>query len=222
MSERPVLFDQAAYRIWLEQPTTAPDGAETSKYDAIPDLAVGWQRHEGQGGWLAEVVLGALRDDAGQQVWTYGPGVSGLRLWATEAPDTGADGGVVAEVTVDGVPLSLGHLADNELVSTGWDLMPGYEAAELALAELAERASAAAAHHRRSYPVGDLFGFWWGPLSGNEIDQALTTMVDVVNGDTDLSGPQLAVIDRVLALRTAADDAEITDDAEIVEGEIVD
>jgi hypothetical protein len=222
MTERPVLFDQTAYQAWLEQSTTGPGGAENSKYDTVPDLAVAWQRHEGQGGWLAEVVLDALHHDAGQQVWQYGPGISGLRLWATESPESGADGGVTAEVTADGVPLSLGHIPAGELIHTDVDLLPGYEAAGLALAELAARATTAVDNFRRgSALLGNQFGDWWGSMTSDDVNTAMHMLVAiVVDGSTaaDMSEPQLAVIDQVLALRTEALEAEIV----IVDGEIVD
>lgn len=209
-------FDQTAFRAWLEQPTTTPEG-EISKYDAVPDLATGWQRHDGQGGWLATAVLDALAGDAGQAVWAYGPGVSGLTLWATESPESGADGGVVAEVTVEGVRMSLGYVSADELVATEQDVLPGYEAAELALTALAERVNLAVDAYRSGTaggtPVGELWGGEFGPLTGTEIRAALVTLAELFSGvDTaDLSELQINVTNKVLALwrEHTAVDAEI-------------
>jgi hypothetical protein len=210
-------FDQTAFRSWLEQPTTTPDG-EISKYDAVPDLATGWQRHDGQGGWLATVVLDALAGDAGQTVWTYGPGVSGLKLWATESPEPGADGGVTAEVTFDGVPLSLGHIPADELVATEQDVLPGYEAAELALGVLAERVSRTVEHYLRTTvgdaaPVGELWAGPFGSLTGNEVRLALCGLAELFNGvePGDFDGPQLAAVNKVVGawMEGTAVDAEI-------------
>jgi hypothetical protein len=219
MTERPVLFDQAAYRSWLQQPSITADG-QFSKYDAVPDLDAGWQRHDGQGGWLATVVLDALAGDKAEQartVWVYGPGVSGLTLWATDSLGSGADGGVTAEVTVDGVPLSLGRIPADELVATDQDLLPGYEAAQLALTELAERVNSVVDHYRasRPAPVGDLWGGEFGSLTGVEVRAALVTLAELFSGVdvADLSELQIEVTDKVLALwrETDAVDGEIVD-----------
>lgn len=215
MTERAVLFDQTAYRAWLEQPTETPQGESISKYDAVPDLATGWQRHDGQGGWLASAVLDALAAEIGQRVWVYGPGVSRLMLWPTEAPESGPDGGVTAEVTVDGVRLSLGHIPAYQLIRTDQDLLPGYEAAELALGVLAERVDEAATCFRQVHAVGDLWGGMFGALTGAEVQTALVTLAELFNSVdvADLSEPQITVVDKVLALwrESTAVDAELVD-----------
>jgi hypothetical protein len=197
-----VLFDQVAYKAWLGQPTKTPEG-ECSKYDAIPELGDGWQRHDGNGGWLASVVLEALRNEP--QVWSYGEGVGDLKVWPTEAPESGPDGGLTGEITVNGVPLSLGHIPADELIPTDQDMLPAYEAAELALATLSDRIDVAYRQLHRSgagRPMGDLFIGPYGPLTGADIQVALTTLAELFDTGSleTLSEPQLAMADRVLAL----------------------
>lgn len=210
MTEHAVLFDQTAFRVWLQQPSTKTPAA-------VDVLADGWQRHDGQGGWLATVVLDALHDEH-ETTWVYGPGVSDLKLWVTEAPESGPDGGVTAEVLVDGVRLSLGHIPADELIATEQDLLPGYEAAELALAELAERVNLAADAFRQSgaAPVGEFWGGEFGALTGVEVRAALISLAELFSGVDvdDLSGPQLAVTNKVIALwrESTVVDAEIVED----------
>ncbi len=130
-----VTFDQAAYRTWLTEPADLGDGEAASRYDAVPQLATAYQRHDGDAGWLTEQTLDHLRATA---VWTYGPGVSDVQVWTTAGVESPTDG-ISGEVTVDGFVLSLGRLTEQELVPTEHDVLPGYEAAEHGLTALAER-----------------------------------------------------------------------------------
>lgn len=146
-----VTFDRSAFRTWLDAPyNPAVDGSPANR-DAAAGVSTAFQRLDGEGGQLAEMVLDALPKDESSP-WQYGPAVSGLRVWATAGPEGAPDGGLVGEVIVDGAGLSLGFVPAVELVSVDEHaVVPGYEAAELALTVLADRVNRAAAWFRSMY-----------------------------------------------------------------------
>ena len=132
-----VTFDQPTFRAWL---TATSQDSDYSNKEAVEVLATGYQQDSGDAGWLIEGALFAVRDaklgDA--SIWSYGPGVGAVRVWPVADPEAGQDG-IFGEVIADGVVLSLGHVTDRDLVRVEAPMMAGYEAAEVALAGLADR-----------------------------------------------------------------------------------
>lgn len=152
-----VAFDRAAYQAWLNAPSK--DNPEVTNCAASQVLSTAWQRDGGEGGWLLEAALTDIRDLDGtltgnRRPWAHGPGVTGVRVWAIADPEGAATGGVTGEVVVNGVPLSLGDIGEGDLVPAVHDVLPGDEAAELALTALAERVNEVAAHFRSRTQVG--------------------------------------------------------------------
>jgi hypothetical protein len=145
-----VTFCWASFRCWKD---FQPEGEGTpSNQEKSELLSAAYQRLDGEAGWILETTLSALHEpvpaDKLMPAWQYFPGVSDCRVWSTAAAEGGPDGGVVGEVTVDGVRLSLGRLTVDDLITSEDAVMPGWEAAELALFNLAERVNEVAAAFR--------------------------------------------------------------------------
>ena len=150
---KPVTFDKAAFEAWLDAPSELTDpGAERNR-DAHPYAGAAWQRAEGATGWMLEALLSDLTSDAlpGEvRCWRYAGGVTAVRVWAIADPESDVAGDIAGEVVVDGVPLSLGAIVDGDLVVTEHDVLPGYEAAGMALEVLADRVNDAVWHYRKA------------------------------------------------------------------------
>lgn len=151
-----VTFNQPAFRTWVNL-HSRDGGPGAGTYSEV--FTTGYQRNSGEAGWLVEAALACARDSVladGTAVWSYGPGVGAVRVWAIADPE-GGQNGIVGEVIADNVVLSLGHIPDNELVRVETPMLPGYEAAELALAGLADRVVAVVEQFRAAVrAVGDV------------------------------------------------------------------
>ncbi len=219
---RAVTFDPAQFRVWLDTPADSTDPQSPSVRDD-GYLGSAWQRAAGETGWMLESLLSDLmdsNDEAAVKAWAYGAGVDALRVWAVAEPEEGATGGVAGEVVVSGMPLSLGHISERDLVDSEHDVLPGWEAAELMLAELARRADTAVRWYLRvtQLPPG------FEGLDAVQIELALQVLAKVWqfsrNGGTPkhvtVTGEQHAAADAVLATVEAVVAA-----APVVDGEIV-
>ncbi len=210
-----VVFDWTAFRAWLDLvQLNNVDGRRNR--DAVEAFATGYQPGSGEAGWLIEAALDAVRDATvgeGVDVWSTVAGVDQVRVWTVADPE-GGESGIAGEIVVDGVPLSLGLIADNDLIRTEEPMLPGYEAAEIALAALAERANEAVAHYVASRML-------FGVISPGEAEQALEAFVEFYQrGDGDLavlSGPQKDLAERVSVIVERA-----LAGGDVVDGEIVD
>lgn len=216
MTEQAVTFDPNAFRVWLDTPAgTTEAGSETNR-EGNPFLRTGYQRLDGEAGWMVENVLHQLHTTRSRPhpsvgpAWAYGEGVSEVRVWATACPEGGPDGGLAGQVTVDGAPLAIARMADKELVPPLYDLLPGYEAAEHALTALAERVNEIVSRYRPTHrPAGPL-----GELDADDVECALRTLAEyhLESGEPDLSIRQQEVADKVVGLLAADDDDEDDDD----------
>lgn len=223
-SNSAVTFDVEAFAGWLDGPSSPGTAAQPNR-DAYPLLATAYQRNDGTSGWLVEQVLDALRTAPqadGSPVWAYGLGVTDVRVWATAGVEDGADGGLVGEVAVDGVILSLGRLADADLVPDA-EVIPGYEAAAHALSALADQVNAAAAALRtgRPAPAGD---WMFGELSTADVEAALITLAEYVENCETPDVLSIRQMEVALQVRQIAGGLGVgTDDEdEVVDAEIVD
>lgn len=200
-----VAFDAEKFRAWLDTST----GNGTIR-DTEP-LSIAYQHLDGDSGWLVETVLHMLHNTAwhGKSGWTYGDGVTQVKVWATAAAEGGPDGGLTGEVIVDGMPLSLGRMTERELIPAEHDTLPGYEAAEYALTAIAEQVNNVAARARALRPAG-VIGF-----SRDDVECALLTLVEYRNSAPtlpDLSKKQVDVVKRV---------EEWAQDEDVIDGEVV-
>ncbi len=220
---RAVTFDPAAFQVWLDQPEALGDPASGTFRDNNGYLSSAWQRGAGETGWMLESLLSSplSREIPGAgQAWKHGEDVSSIQVWAVAEPEEGATGGVVAEIVVDRLALSLGYLHESDLVDSPHDTLPGYEAAALMLAALAARVNEAADWCRRvvELPAGE--------LTAEQITLALQVLAKVWqfsrNGVTPkhvtVTGEQHAAADAVMELVAAAERRSDVIDAEIVEG----
>lgn len=132
-----VTFNPEAFAAWLDAPIHPREGTETHK-DVSPLLRTAYQRQDSEGGWLAETTLDMLRTAPEPAPWTYGPDVTKVTVWTVAAPE-GLSDGIAAEVHVDGFVVSAGQIKESELIPGDAPVLPGYEAAQMALAALAER-----------------------------------------------------------------------------------
>jgi hypothetical protein len=216
-----VVFDWTAFRAWLELPSS--DG-ETKNGAAIESFATGFQPGADEAGWLAEAALIAVREATigdGVDVWATGPGVGNVYVWTVADPE-GGQSGICGEVIVDGVPLSLGKIDDDDLVQRGDTMIPGWEAAEQVLNTLADQVNAVVVAFRKA--TGPNYeGF--EELSHTEIRAALVTLADTAVGSDALEPDQMALADRITRMwerhQMAGTDAEVVD-AEIVDNDVAD
>jgi hypothetical protein len=211
-----VTFDVEAFAAWLDGPSTAGTAAPINR-DVHSALATAYQQHDGEAGWLVEQLLDWLRTapQVGTPVWAYGPGVTDVRVWATAAAEDGPDGGLAGEVIVDGVVLSLGKLAEKDLIPSDALVMPGHEAAAHALSALAAQVNAVAGAYRSNRAAGLASRF-----TGEQLDQALTVMAKMWQfartgqpKNVTVTGEHRATADAVLAA---------VEDSKPVDGVIVD
>jgi len=217
-----VVFDWTAFRAWLELPSS--DG-QTKNGAAIEPFATGFQPGADEAGWLTEAALNAVREATvgdGIDVWSTGQGVGNVYVWTVTDPE-GGQSGICGEVIVDGVPLSLGKLDDDELVQPGDTMIPGWEAAEQVLNTLADQVNAVVVAFRKA-TAPDYEAF--GELSVADIRTALTALTALFTGDADLLEPaQVEVTERVAAMwqryQMAGTDAEVVE-AEIVDNDVAD
>jgi len=217
-----VTFDADGFRAWLESPNEPGVEGSAPSRQVGPLLSTAHQRLDGHAGWLVETTLDMLRGVAERPhpavpaPWAYGDGVSGVKVWATAAAEGGSDGGLVGEVTVDGTALSLGRLTEEELVPAIYDVLPGYEAAEHALAAVADRVNDLAARFRAAQarmPADGPFD----ELDTGDIERALFALAEYTRGNADLSNPQKKVAERVAQIARGMDEGE-----EAIDGEFVD
>jgi len=199
-------FNVDAFRAWLDGDTGQ------GKIRDVEPLATAYQRLDGAGGWLVEGVLSMLHDADwhGQSGWRLDGGVTQLKVWATADPAGGPDGGIAGEVVVDQIPVSLGRITERELIPGEHEVIPGYEAAELALTVLAERIDDVAARTRAVRTSGVV------GLTTADIETALATLVeyrDAAPHRPELSERQIEVAERV-ALWLAG--------SMVIEGKVVD
>jgi hypothetical protein len=216
-------FDWTVYRAWLDLVQLNSVDGRTNR-DSVEAFTTGYQKGSDEAGWLVEAALNAVRDATvgdGVDVWATGPGVGNVYVWTVADPE-GGQSGITGEVIVDGVPLSLGKLDDDELVHTEEPMLPGWEAAEQALATLADQVNTVVAHYRKTtgpnYP-----GF--EDLSHTDIREALVTLALTVLGGDEITPSQAALGRRVARLwaqnEVAGTDAEVVE-AEIVDNEVAD
>src|SRR3954451_9258516 len=195
----PVSFDQEAFRAWLAAPCDPSAEGSPSNIDANPVLATAYLRSEGEAGWLAVQAYDAIRHAA--QVWTFAPGVSDLRLWPTAAAEGGNDG-VTGEIDVDGVKLSIGQLDDGELVTDEQTVLPGYEAAELALTAVAGQVNGAVTAFQKS--LGDLIALpgRYAGLSAATVAEALDHLGALYDDwpNNSLDGRQVQVVEQITSM----------------------
>lgn len=223
-----VLFDIDGFRAWLHAPNEPHVEGSATNVAVSPLLSAAYQRLDGDAGWLVETTLDMLRSvtqrihPAVPVPWAYGDGVADVRVWATADEEGGPDGGLAGEVTVDRVVLSLGRLDEKDLVPPIYDVLPGYEAAEHALAAVAKRVNHVAARFR-VIPRGKPVDWPFGSLGYAEITKALQALAQMWRSArtgtpkrVPLSAEHRAVADAVL---TAADAAEVID-AEVVDGPV--
>ena len=182
-----VTFDADGFRAWLDAPTKLRVPGTPSNRQNNPLLSAAYQRLDGEAGWIVEATLFALRGapqphPAVPAPWVYAPDVSDVRVWATAAAEGGPDGGLVGEVTVDGIRLSLGQLSEADLVPQIYDLLPGYEAAEHALTALSERVNAVAEQFRLAVKRGALDEHAGGRVFEGEVVEATPAWPQGDNG----------------------------------------
>jgi hypothetical protein len=138
-----VTFDAAAFRNWLD--SDGNDGRKVKESD--PFLSVAYTNEDGEAGWLVASLLSGTTPGG----WTTALGVA-VNAHAL-ASEEGGDYGVAVEVQVDGsLWLSAGTLTPQELVPVADDAkLPGYEAAVIALENVADAANAVVDRLRASY-----------------------------------------------------------------------
>lgn len=141
-----VTFDREAFGVWCGEPDRSGRGTRgqwlglNGTFDSFDHDAAA----------LVENVLFELRQTP--HVWRTGPGVRDVAIWRT-ADAEGVDGGGVVTVNVDGVELSAGHLQAGDLVygdgePDGRLRTATADAAEMAIANIAEAVNEAAARYR--------------------------------------------------------------------------
>ncbi|MEU7802679.1 hypothetical protein AB0B10_25805 [Micromonospora arborensis] len=136
-----VVFDRAAFQAITETRIQRGALGLLRMYDS----------HEDEASWLAHRALTEL--SRYPEVWRYAPGVEGVTIHETHDHEGHPDGGGVVAVTVDGIELCAGELDADELVPVKPENgdrveLPQEQAAELALAAIAEAVNRAAADFR--------------------------------------------------------------------------
>jgi len=175
-------FDAAEFQVWLGSQVEPGSTNPTTNQQAVNLLNIAYQRLDGDAGWLVDATLKALHRGhergfmTATAAWAYGDGVSDVRVWPV-ADEKGGSDGLVGEVTVDGVRLSLGRFHETQLVPTEHDLMPGYEAAEHALEGLSRRVSGVVQKFRAKAVAG-------APMDDEDVVDAEDVGVEVVDDRT--------------------------------------
>lgn len=214
-----VVFSRDAFRAWLHAPSAADTGE--ANWETVELLTTPYRSDDGQGGWLAEAALNAVRDADG--VWVYGTGVDQVRVWAVADAEGAPDYGLVGEVVVDGAPLSLGHMSETDLIPAGTDMMPGYDAAELVLTALAQRIVTVAAWYRAMNAWPARKSGLAAQLSDEQLDLALTALAALhsTNGPSGLFDDERKAAETVVRVVDADRKRRADADAEVVDAEIV-
>ncbi len=135
-------FDAAAFRTWLD--STGDDGHKVR--DTDPYLSISYDNYDGEPGWLAAAVLSSI-EDHDNRGWKLADGVQVALQVLADAE--GGDDGVLVEVLVDGQWLSAGRIAPHNLIPVDDDQkLPGYEAAIIAMENIAETVNSRIRHFR--------------------------------------------------------------------------
>ena len=218
-----VVFDPTAWRAWLSDlstPMAEGTQANTERFEKAEMLGIAYQRASGEAAWLVQETFLALTGSVG--VWTYGPGVEGLRIWATASPEGGPDGGLVGEINVGGALLSIGSIAEAKLIPTEHDIIPGHEAAELALTTLAGHINAAVNWYRAMTAWPARKSGLAAQLSDEQLELALTALAALhsSNGASGLFDDERKAAETVVRV-VDADRRRRADEVEVVDAEIV-
>lgn len=168
-----VTFDVAAFRTWLDTTETITTDRPIAETDM--HLSSGYSSTDGDAGWLTAGVLLTARN-AENAGWSMATGTD-VRVHVL-ADTEGDDDGVYLEVLADGQWLGAGHLTRRELIPVDKDQrLPGYEAAIIALENLARAVNERVKNFREK-----LHGPYAGQLTRYEIEVALAALAEYHDG----------------------------------------